>query len=234
MLTLAVTNVEEAEGARGQFSVTVKLSGDGEGMEEERTFSVFRYFLKNTEYFRGNIPVVGEFLSREAFEALEMGEEATKATLKAVSMLAYTDRTAKKLAEQLRQKGFSAEAAEAAVAFCIEKRYIREEEQLRRLMTLLCEKKQYGVRRIRNEVYQKGFAKATVDAVWEDMLDVLDFEGALDLRMQKLGRGAFVSPREKQKTYASLMRYGFSADEIGRAYKRNAPYFSPETEEDGL
>lgn len=232
MITLTVTKVEESEGARGRFLITVKLSGDNAGEEEVRTFSVFRYFLKNTPYFRGNIPTVGEFLSSEAFEALDFGEAATNATVKAVSMLAYTDRTAKKLGEQLRKKGFSREATDAAVGFCVEKRYIREEEQLVRLMTLLCEKKLYGVRRIRNEVYQKGFAKEVVDAVWEDTLCTLDFEQAIDKRMENLKREAFSTPKEKQKTYAALMRYGFSADEIGRAYKRNIERFIFEHDEE--
>ena len=232
MITLTVTNVEESEGARGRFLITVKLSGDNTGEEEVRTFSVFRYFVKTSPYFQGNIPTVGDFLTSEGFESLEACEAATLATVKAVSMLAYTDRTAKKLGEQLRKKGFSREATDAAVGFCVEKRYIREEEQLARLMALLCEKKLYGIRRIRNEVYQKGFPKETLDAVWEDTLCALDFEEALDKRMQKLKKSAFSTPKEKQKTYAALMRYGFSSDEIAHAYKRNISCFTAECDDE--
>lgn len=216
MILITVTDVQASEGSRGKFLITVKLST---GQHEEiRTFSVFRYFLKNP-VFSGIVPSVGDFLGAEKFEALEFAEECSGAAIKAVSFLAFGDNTAKKLSEKLRKKGFSREAAAEAVRFCVEKHYINEEDHLRRLMEQLCERKKYGLRRIRQEVYNKGFSEETVNAVFEDCAAELDFDAAATERVKKLGADAFSTPEKKKKQVSSLLRYGFSMDEINRALK---------------
>ncbi|MBQ7298712.1 MAG: regulatory protein RecX [Clostridia bacterium] len=216
MILITVTDVQASEGSRGKFLITVKLST---GQHEEiRTFSVFRYFLKNP-VFSGILPSVGDFLGAEKFEALEFAEECSGAAIKAVSFLAFGDNTSKKLSEKLRQKGFSREAAAEAVRFCVEKHYINEEDHLRRLMEQLCERKKYGLRRIRQEVYNKGFSEETVNAVFEDCAAELDFDAAATERVKKLGADAFSTPEKKKKQVSSLLRYGFSMDEINRALK---------------
>ena len=216
MILITVTAVDQAENSRGKFLITVKLSTGQH--EEVRTFSVFRYFLKNP-VFGGNVPAVGDFLSAERFEALEFAENCSNAAIRAVNFLAYGDNTAKKLSDKLRQKGFSRDAAAEAVRFCVEKRYINEEDQLRRLMELLCEKKKYGLRHIRQEVYNKGFSEDTVKAVFEECALSLDFDAAVLDRVRRLGADAFSTPEKKKKQVSSLLRYGFSMDEINRALK---------------
>lgn len=216
MVLITVTDVAAAENSRGKFLITVKLSTGQH--EEVRTFPVFRYFLKNP-IFDGVPPNVGDFLNAEKYEALEFAEACSGAAIKAVSFLAFGDNTAKKLGEKLRQKGFSKEAASEAVRFCVEKRYINEEDHLRRLMEQLCERKKYGLRRIRQEVYNKGFSEETVKAVFEECAAELDFDAAVTERVKKLGADAFSTPEKKKKQVSSLLRYGFSMDEINRALK---------------
>lgn len=216
MVLITVTDVAAAENSRGKFLITVKLSTGQH--EEVRTFPVFRYFLKNP-IFDGEPPNVGDFLNAEKYEALEFAEACSGAAIKAVSFLAFGDNTAKKLGEKLRQKGFSKEAASEAVRFCVEKRYINEEDHLRRLMEQLCERKKYGLRRIRQEVYNKGFSEETVKAVFEECAAELDFDAAVTERVKKLGSDAFSTPEKKKKQVSSLLRYGFSMDEINRALK---------------
>ena len=217
MILITVTDVQTAEGSKGKFLITVKLSTGQH--EEVRTFSVFRYFLKN-EIFRGEPPAVGDFLGADKFEALEFAEECSNAAIKAVSLLAFGDNTAKKLSDKLRQKGFSRDAAAEAVRFCVEKRYIDEEDQLKRLMELLCEKKKYGMRRIRQEVWQKGFSEDILKAHFEENAAELDFDAAVYDRVKRLGKDAFSTPEQKKKHVSSLLRYGFSMDEINGALKQ--------------
>ena len=217
MILITVTDVQTAEGSKGKFLITVKLSTGQH--EEVRTFSVFRYFLKN-EIFCGEPPTVGDFLGADKFEALEFAEACSNAAIKAVSLLAFGDNTAKKLSDKLRQKGFSRDAAAEAVRFCVEKRYIDEEDQLKRLMELLCEKKKYGVRRIRQEVWQKGFSEDVLKAHFEENAAELDFDAAVYDRVKRLGKDAFSTPEQKKKHVSSLLRYGFSMDEINGALKQ--------------
>ena len=164
--------------------------------------------------------MVGDFLGADKFEALEFAEVCSNAAIKAVSLLSYGDNTAKKLSDKLRQKGFSKEAAAEAVRFCVEKRYIDEEDQLKRLMELLCEKKKYGMRRIRQEVWQKGFSEDVLKAHFEENAAELDFDAAVYDRVKRLGKDAFSTPEQKKKHVSSLLRYGFSMDEINGALKQ--------------
>ena len=225
MILITVTDVQTAEGSRGKFLITVKLSTGHNARqnavqhEEVRTFPVFRYFLKN-EIFSGEPPRVGDFLGADKFEALEFAEACSNAAIKAVSLLAFGDNTAKKLCDKLRQKGFSRDAAAEAVRFCVEKRYIDEPDQLQRLMELLCDKKRYGLRRIRQEVWQKGFSEDVVKAHFEEYASALDFDAAVYDRVKRLGSDAFSTPEQKKKHVSSLLRCGFSMDEINRAMKR--------------
>ena len=217
MILITVTDVQTAEGSKGKFLITVKLSTGQH--EEVRTFPVFRYFLKN-EIFRGEPPAVGDFLGADTFEALEFAEACSNAAIKAVSLLAYGDNTAKKLSDKLRQKGFSKEAAAEAVRFCVEKRYIDEEDQLKRLIEQLCDRKKYGLRRIRQEVWQKGFSEEIVKSHFEEFAAELDFDAAVYDRVKRLGIDAFSTPEKKKKHISSLLRYGFSMDEINGALKQ--------------
>ncbi len=104
MILITVTDVQTAEGSKGKFLITVKLSSAQH--EEVRTFPVFRYFLKN-EIFLGEPPSVGDFLGADKFEALEFAESCSNAAIKAVSLLAYGDNTAKKLSASAWKSGTS-------------------------------------------------------------------------------------------------------------------------------
>ena len=215
---IQVLSVEDAEGAKGKYSITLAISGGGDGSggtehEERKNLLVFRYFCPE-------LPATGEFLSEEQCEALLLADESSRAAVKAVGFLAYGDQTAKKLTEKLRAKGFSKEACAEAVRWALDKRYIREDEQLERFMHVLCESKRYGLRRIRQEVYSRGFAADTVKAHFSDIAETLDFDAALDERLKKIPSETLSDPDKTRRLTASLLRYGFSPDEIHRALKR--------------
>lgn len=216
MIQIAVIDVQESETGKGRYSITVKLS-QGEHTQT-RTFTVFRYFMRE-QPFAGTVPVTGEFLTKEEYEALCFAEECSLASVKAVSFLSYGDKTAKQLTEKLRGKGFSKASCAAAVRFCEEKGYIREEEQLQRLMEQLCSQKKYGLRRIRQEVWSRGFSGDAVKAVFDSCASELDFDAALRARIEKLGRNTFLVPEKKKSAVASLLRYGFSYEEIRTVLK---------------
>ena len=210
MVFITVTGVDPVEGAKGKFSVKVSLS-DGTH-EERKEFLVFRYFCRD-------LPDAGESLSEERYEAIWSADESSRAAIQAVTFLAYRDRTARELEGKLREKNYSKEACAAAVRFAVEKRYIREDEQLERMMHQLCEVKRYGIRRIRQEVYARRFDRDTVSAHFDRIAEELDFEEALAERIRALPDGALEGERRK-KTVSSLLRYGFSYEEIQRELKR--------------
>lgn len=219
---ITVLSVAEAEGARGKYTAELCIS-DGI-REERRTLLLFRWFCR---LYAGDgampdtdgLPFTGEILSQERCDALLLASEASDAAVKAAGILAYGDCTEKMLFEKLRRKGFSAEASAGAVRWADEKRYIREEDYLERFMHSLCEKKRYGIRRIRQEVYNKRFSAELVKERFAEIAETLDFRGALDERIARLPARALDDPEQRRRTTASLLRYGFTPDEITAAIK---------------
>ena len=212
---LSVLGAEEinAKNGKGIYEITVSIS-DGTH-EERKTLLVFRYFCPE-------LPCTGEFLSGERYDALLLADESSRAARKAVDLLACGDQTAKALSEKLRSRGFSKEAISEALRYVLEKRYIREDEQLERFMRQLCDVKRYGLRRIRQEVFAKGFSEECVKTHFAEFAETLDFSSALDVRLSKLRGGIPEDADARRKLIASLMRYGFSPDEIKRAFHRFA------------
>ena len=76
------------------------------------------------------------------------------------------------------------------------------------------------MRRIRQEVWQKGFSEDVLKAHFEENAAELDFDAAVFERVKRLGRDAFSAPEKKKKHVSSLLRYGFSMDEVNGALKR--------------
>ena len=56
-------------------------------------------------------------------------------------------------------------------------------------------------------------------SVFDETAAELDFDAAVTERIKKLGADAFSTPEKKKKQVSSLLRYGFSMDEINRALK---------------
>lgn len=213
--------MEDAEGAKGKYIVTLSMTGTspagnfpaGTEREERKKLLLFRYFCPV-------LPATGAFLSEEECDALLLADEASRAAVKAVGILAYGDQTAKRLSDKLRAKGFSREACDLVLRYVLDKCYIREDEHLDHFMHELCETKHYGLRRIRQEVYAKGFSEQTIRLWFSSVAESLDFDAALEARLEKVPEETFSDPDKLQRLTASLLRYGFSTDEIKRGLKR--------------
>ena len=224
MVTIKVLSVEDAEGAKGKYIVTLSMTGtspDGTEHEERKNLLLFRYFCQaqTVRTQIASLPATGAFLSQEECDALLLADEASRAAVKAVGILAYGDQTAKRLSDKLRAKGFSREACDQALRYVLDKRYIREDEQLDHFMHVLCETKHYGLRRIRQEVYARGFSEQTIRLWFSSVAESLDFDAALEKRLEKVPEETFSDPDKVQRLTASLLRYGFSTDEIRRGLR---------------
>ncbi len=216
-MQITVQEACQSQEGSGKYEFTLLLT-NGE-QTEQRSMLIFRFFLQR---MLGDtpIPTAGEAIDCTLYETLLAAEEATRAAWKAVNLLAFGDKTCGQLERKLRQKGFCGEAAAAAVQFCQQRGYIREEEHLLRLMQILCDQKLYGPIRIQKEVRARCFSEDVVRAVFAAAAEELDFDAALDKRISKMKADAFSGRENTRKTYAALMRYGFRADQIRAAQKR--------------
>lgn len=187
--------------SRGRVRLTV---------EEEHFAGNTRRTFRLTEerYLALGAPAAGEALSDGQLAALAAAEGEIRALAKAESLLSYGDNSANGLCRKLRQRGYTQENAEAAVAEMLKKGYIREEEQAYRLVLSAANRKLWGPRRIVSALAAKGYSAALVRRVIAkaEAEGEIDFrENAAALLEKKLGEGEATPLARK----ALLYRYGY-------------------------
>ena len=136
--------------------------------------------------------------------------EYEKAVKTAFNVLEYADNTEKQLREKLKRKGHAPDAVDFAVNYAKETGALDDLRYMRRLAERLATVKLYGRRRIVNELFVKGFKKSDILSL--DLSEV-DFGVLCAERMKKT---ASRYP-EREKMYASLLRYGFTPSDIAAA-----------------
>ncbi len=116
------------------------------------------YRVASALYLQAGSPVEGDALEGDALELLTAEEDARLAYTRAVKILAAGDNTRASLRRKLRERGFSSEAAEAAVDRLAREGYIREEELLSRQLEIYA-KRRWGPKRILPTLIGKGFSR---------------------------------------------------------------------------
>ncbi len=164
---------------------------------------------------------VDSFLSWEQIEALCEQSARDRARDKAVFLLSRRDYSRKELEQKLcREKGrYHADrrdcAAEAA-AYMEELGYVNDSAYAARLARQYQEGRLYPARRAVEKLCERGIARETARLAVED-LDLDDTQLALEFLRKK--RYNIPSSREEaEKIAAALGRYGFSGEDIRRAF----------------
>jgi len=158
---------------------------------------------------------IGDDLSTERVAALRATDDIGKATNAALGLLARRPRSIKEVRDRLGQKGFAAEAIDAAVARLEGWSYVGDDDFARYWVENRVAHKPRGERLIAQELRQKGVeretARAAIDAAEIDEL------GAA----QELGRQKMRSYRGLERAVAHrrlggfLARRGFGFDVVG-------------------
>lgn len=146
-----------------------------------------------------------------------MIDEIEKAKQKGLLILGYGAYSANSVKGKLRQKGFSEEAADSAVEYLIEKKYIDEIRDATRLCESLMKKK-YGKRRILSAISAKGYGEDAISAA-EEFLDEVDFvelcREAIKIKLRQIPEDR----AEMQKAIAKLVALGYNVSEIKSAFR---------------
>ena len=146
-----------------------------------------------------------------------MIEEIEKAKQKGLLLLGYGALSAKATKVKLMQKGFSEEAAESAIEYLIEKKYIDEKRDAVRLSESLIKKK-YGRRRILSAISAKGYGEDALASV-EEFLESVDFvelcRDLIKIKFKQMPKDR----AEMQKAIAKLVALGYNVSEIKSAFR---------------
>ncbi len=157
-------------------------------------------------------------IPRACAEELLVAGRLCDAVKRGVRLLQYGDRSARQLAYRLTTKGITREDAARAVAYLVEKGYIREDDTAR-LRAEQNVRKLRGPRRIREDLRANGFSD---DAVAEAMasLENVDFEESCVALIRKKYRTVPDDRAERQRMIASLTRMGYDYELVRAAMRR--------------
>lgn len=155
-------------------------------------------------------------IDRKTCDAVLRSMKLHAAIKKGISLLGFSRNTKRSLKQKLCRKGYPADIAEEAAEFLVLRGYIKEHDDAEIYAENLANRKFYGKNRIKKELFAKGFASDAISFALES-LDV-DFAEICAKRLKNMGGIAVFEEKEaKNKVLASLMRYGFSYEDIKNA-----------------
>ena len=158
-------------------------------------------------------------VTRADFEAVLEAADLCRAIGTGAFLLGYGANSPKQLVYKLRHRGFSAEVAEKATAYLMDRGLIdRESDVLSRIAQ--GEAKLWGRSRIVSDLYHKGYDD-DVMASAEERLNDIDFEENCARLIQKRG-GVPEDADERKRLTAFLVRYGYTLSQIKAAMRKLA------------
>lgn len=133
----------------------------------------------------------------------------------AAYLLDFGDKSKRALSDKLRKKGYAKDVCEAAVAV-LEKNGLLDDERLcADKLNSLAIGKLYGPRRLKTELFAKGFGSSDIQNALDE--SDIDYDELLERLVEKLTRhGIPQSEKELSLLKNKLVRYGYSYDRIAR------------------
>ena len=210
-MTITVYNIRAvADGAEAEISLEIRS-----GEQSQTIKGTVSAFMLGELGFGSRIGTIFE-IDRKTCDAVLRSMKLHAAIKKGIALLGFSRNTKKSLIRKLTGKGYPADIAEEAAEFLAAHGYIREHDDAEIYAETLANRKLYGKNRIKKELFAKGFESDAIrDAL--ETLDV-DFAEICAKRLKNMGGIAVFEEKEaKNKIMASLMRYGFSYDDIKNA-----------------
>ncbi len=159
----------------------------------------------------------GREVTVEELEELRMASEERTAKDKALDLLSYSARTSRQLYEKLARKS-DPEAAAAAVERMEELGLVDDADYARRFVADKLNLKDWGLRRIEQELRAKGVDQQHIDAAIEE----LDYDGAQRLAeiLRRKGKALPTEQKERNALINRWLRQGYDYEEIKAAFGR--------------
>ncbi len=162
------------------------------------------YRISAERYAEAGFLEPDDVLEGEALYELIREEEEKRAYERAVRILASGDNTRVLLLRKLRERGFDARAAQAAVEKLVSEGYLREEDMLLRQFAVF-KKRLWGPRKYLPALLSKGFSREMIDRACARAHD----EGIYDAESVKNELLERFSPNGVSEERALLYKYGF-------------------------
>lgn len=198
--------------------------GDGTSQITVKNGKNSQKFIISTRLITSHSFTVGSDISNDGMETLQELAEITRAIKKGLDLLSYSDTSKRNLARKLVMKGYTAETSECAVSHLETMGYINEKDHALRLARSAA-KQFYGPLAISDKLRSKGFEQKYIQHALKVLYREVDFTEKLREYTESKGILDIIlsdgDPKSRQKVFASLLRRGFTYEQISslRSYK---------------
>lgn len=191
-----------AKDSRVKGYVALGIGEDGE---------LRRLTVHKIKYSSLGSPSRGEEIDSETVRELEEADEQFRALRRALSFLSYADNSERGLVMKLMRAGFPRRVAEEAVAECVSHGYIRERDQLARLIVTAAEVKLRGPLYIKAYLMQKGYSSSDISEVTDELISSGEvcFPECFRRLCERLG------PVGEEERMMLAKKYGYRRSDIG-------------------
>jgi SOS response regulatory protein OraA/RecX len=165
------------------------------------------YTVKATVYSEIGRPIRRDKLENWQMELILECDESYRAEKKALSILAYSDNSVSALVRKLRERGFSKDASVEVAKEMVRLGYIREGDQIERMVSELANKSLYGRRKILSHLVSRGYQPALINKVISEM----ESSGDVDFseNQNKLLEDAGICDRYSEEAKRLLYKKGY-------------------------
>lgn len=195
------------------MSVHIQLP---EGGADETGASSVEFLISRELWLWGKRLRAQDSLSEEDYLEMEHRATLSRAIARVRGILSYSGQSRSGLIGRLRHYGFSDEICEESADYAVAQGLVCEESQAEHAVDIYLHRKYWGRKRIRTELAARGYDAAVIDQVVGAISDE-EIDGALHTIIRKKYGAPPKDPTESQKMVLSLLRMGYSAQEIKRA-----------------
>ena len=158
---------------------------------------------------------IGKPLDVDTLEQIERSTMLVKAKAKAYNYLSYGDMSANTLKTKLARAGFDNEISDLCVCAMIDSGYINDERYASSLANYLATVKNYGPRRIEQEMFLKGISGELA----QNAIDALEVDFCETIKAHIPKSFDYSDKKSRDKLCAALVRRGFDFDTINYVIK---------------
>lgn len=163
---------------------------------------------------------VGTELSAEKIEQLQQEDEVKKAITAALNLLSFRPRASGELQRKLREKGYSAESAAAAIQRMLELGYLNDADFADRWIENRQEHKPRSRKLLQQELRQKGIDSDTIEEALADV-EIDEVADALELARKKANSMQGLDQQTRHRRLSGFLgRRGYGYDVIRKVLEQ--------------
>ena len=174
----------------------------------------------------------GATFTKADLEEIILADEKQQAYIHALRTLSRKPRTQMEITQRLLQKDIAPDVIEETLIRLGNEKLIDDELYARQWVQQRISQQYKGKLWVRQELQQKGIAKHTIAEALAEVEDDLELDSALAAGMKKWKQTRGEMRDRRNKTYAYLLRRGFSSEIVRRVLKQILEHEEASLDED--